>query len=317
MANGNLYHLFEEGFAQQGARVAIRPADGQSPMTYAEMSAAVSRYANALGVLGVEPGDRVTVQVEKSVSGVLALPRRDEGRSHLPAAQHRLYRSRGGLLRRRCRAQADRLRSGTAAEAPRHRRRTQGLRGGQSRRQGRGIAGRAGGPDGRAPRYRGTISRGSGRAALHLRHHRTVEGCHDHPWQPRGERRDPGEAVADQRRRRPSACAAGVSCPRTLCGPQHLLPRRSGDHLVRPLRCRRDDRRHAAGNPHDGGADLLHAAARHARPLPRGHAQHAAFHLGFRAPAHRDASRLQRPHGPRHPRALRHDRNRHDHLQSL
>ncbi len=40
-------------------------------MTYAEMSAAVSRYANALGVLGVEPGDRVTVQVEKSVVGVL------------------------------------------------------------------------------------------------------------------------------------------------------------------------------------------------------------------------------------------------------
>jgi malonyl-CoA/methylmalonyl-CoA synthetase len=71
VANGNLYHLFEESFAQQGARVAIRPADGQSTMTYAEMSAAVSRYANALGVLGVEPGDRVTVQVEKSVSGVL------------------------------------------------------------------------------------------------------------------------------------------------------------------------------------------------------------------------------------------------------
>ncbi|RPH73571.1 MAG: malonyl-CoA synthase, partial [Hyphomicrobiales bacterium] len=71
VANGNLYHLFEEGFAQQGARVAIRPADGQSTMTYAEMSAAVSRYANALGVLGVEPGDRVTVQIEKSVSGVL------------------------------------------------------------------------------------------------------------------------------------------------------------------------------------------------------------------------------------------------------
>ena len=71
MANGNLYHLFEEGFARQAARVAIRPADGHVPMTYAEMSAAVSRYANALGVLGVEPGDRVTVQIEKSVSGVL------------------------------------------------------------------------------------------------------------------------------------------------------------------------------------------------------------------------------------------------------
>ena len=38
VANGNLYHRFEEGFAQQGARVAIRPADGQSTMTYAEMS---------------------------------------------------------------------------------------------------------------------------------------------------------------------------------------------------------------------------------------------------------------------------------------
>jgi len=54
VANGNLYHLFEEGFAQQGARVAIRPADGQSTMTYAEMSAAVSRYANGCSV-GLPP----------------------------------------------------------------------------------------------------------------------------------------------------------------------------------------------------------------------------------------------------------------------
>ncbi|MGE4246348.1 MAG: AMP-binding protein, partial [Parvibaculaceae bacterium] len=40
-------------------------------MTYAGLRAGAARYANALARLGVKPGDRVTVQVEKSVENVL------------------------------------------------------------------------------------------------------------------------------------------------------------------------------------------------------------------------------------------------------
>jgi malonyl-CoA/methylmalonyl-CoA synthetase len=71
VTEGNLYRSLERGFASFGAKVALRPADGTAPLTYAELASAVSRYANALAVLGVEPGDRVTVQVEKSVANVL------------------------------------------------------------------------------------------------------------------------------------------------------------------------------------------------------------------------------------------------------
>jgi malonyl-CoA/methylmalonyl-CoA synthetase len=63
--NENLYALFESRF----------PADRQSPLlhlegertvTYAEIEAESARYAALLASLGVVPGDRVAVQVEKS-----------------------------------------------------------------------------------------------------------------------------------------------------------------------------------------------------------------------------------------------------------
>jgi malonyl-CoA/methylmalonyl-CoA synthetase len=69
--SGNLYALFEQCFAQADGRVAIRRAADGSTLTFADLAEGAARYANALAVLGVEPGDRVTVQVEKSIATVL------------------------------------------------------------------------------------------------------------------------------------------------------------------------------------------------------------------------------------------------------
>ena len=70
MKNKNLYHLFETRFAQAEEKIALRPVDGSKPVTYGALARRVAQYANAIEHLGVEPGDRVTVQIEKSLSNV-------------------------------------------------------------------------------------------------------------------------------------------------------------------------------------------------------------------------------------------------------
>ncbi len=49
----------------------------------------------------------------------------------------------------------------------------------------------------------------------------------------------------------------------------------------------------------------------------RSHPAHAALHLRFGAALVRNAPRVPRAHRPRHPRALRHDRNQHEHVEPL
>jgi malonyl-CoA/methylmalonyl-CoA synthetase len=71
MTNQNLYLRFEQVFAAHAERTAIRSADGAMRLTFGDLARGASRYANALSALGVEPGDRVTVQVEKSVANLL------------------------------------------------------------------------------------------------------------------------------------------------------------------------------------------------------------------------------------------------------
>jgi malonyl-CoA/methylmalonyl-CoA synthetase len=71
MTGGNLYLRLEQVFHANAERTAIRSADGAMRMTFGELARGAARYANALAVLGVEPGDRVTVQVEKSIANVL------------------------------------------------------------------------------------------------------------------------------------------------------------------------------------------------------------------------------------------------------
>ncbi len=71
MTHENLYLRFEQVFHANAERTAIRSADGAARLTFGDIARGAARYANALAALGVEPGDRVTVQVEKSISNVL------------------------------------------------------------------------------------------------------------------------------------------------------------------------------------------------------------------------------------------------------
>ena len=69
MGNANLFSLLEERFLEAGEAIAFRPPGGE-PLSYKGLSAKVARYANALEAEGVAPGDRVTVQIEKSLDNV-------------------------------------------------------------------------------------------------------------------------------------------------------------------------------------------------------------------------------------------------------
>lgn len=69
--SANLYDRFAQAFEANAMRVAIRTPDGATSLTFADLARGAARYANALAALGVEPGDRVTVQVEKSIANLL------------------------------------------------------------------------------------------------------------------------------------------------------------------------------------------------------------------------------------------------------
>jgi malonyl-CoA/methylmalonyl-CoA synthetase len=67
----NLYSLLERSFESAGNRPAFRAPDGRIVLSYRQLRERVSQYANALSALGALPGERVTVQVEKSIENVL------------------------------------------------------------------------------------------------------------------------------------------------------------------------------------------------------------------------------------------------------
>jgi len=67
----NLFTLLERSFLAAGNRTAIRSPSGDSKLSYTGLQRRVCRYANALVEMGVQPGDRVTIQVEKSIANVL------------------------------------------------------------------------------------------------------------------------------------------------------------------------------------------------------------------------------------------------------
>jgi malonyl-CoA/methylmalonyl-CoA synthetase len=67
MSTGNLFAQFR---AAASNVLFVKTADGRR-VTYGEMFAGSARYAHALREMGVEPGDRVAVQVEKSPEAIL------------------------------------------------------------------------------------------------------------------------------------------------------------------------------------------------------------------------------------------------------
>lgn len=68
-ANANLYARLFDGL-KEPLKTAIEP-DGGMPISYRELDERAAQYANYLQACGVKPGDRVAVQVEKSVAAVM------------------------------------------------------------------------------------------------------------------------------------------------------------------------------------------------------------------------------------------------------
>jgi malonyl-CoA/methylmalonyl-CoA synthetase len=68
--NENLYALFAARFPQDKSRIFLETEDGRV-VDFAELEATVARYAGLIKVLGVLPGDRVAVQVEKSPEALM------------------------------------------------------------------------------------------------------------------------------------------------------------------------------------------------------------------------------------------------------
>ncbi len=66
----NIYALFAEAASQAGDKPLIVES-GQTRLTYAHLDTIVGQWAQALVGLGGKPGDRILVQIEKSVENVL------------------------------------------------------------------------------------------------------------------------------------------------------------------------------------------------------------------------------------------------------
>jgi malonyl-CoA/methylmalonyl-CoA synthetase len=71
MTPGSLYTGFERSLEKLGEKPVFRAPGGEVLMTYAGLRENVCRMANALVALGIEAGDRVTVQAEKSIASVV------------------------------------------------------------------------------------------------------------------------------------------------------------------------------------------------------------------------------------------------------
>ncbi|MEM8695517.1 MAG: AMP-binding protein [Pseudomonadota bacterium] len=66
----NIYALFAESAERTGDKPLI-VEDGHTWLRYDELAAATARWAAALAGIGAQPGDRIVVQVDKSVENVL------------------------------------------------------------------------------------------------------------------------------------------------------------------------------------------------------------------------------------------------------
>ena len=249
-------------------------------------------------------------------AGPGAVSRRGARRRGLPAAQHRLHAERTGIFHQRRRTVAGGVRSIKGRRHRRHRR--QGRRQGHdARRRRQGIADRCrrhGAPGVRDHRPRRRRPR---RDPLHLGHDRAFQGRDADARQPCVEFALAGRLLALHRPGRADPRAADLSHPRPVRGQQRHAVRARLDDLPAEIRSRAGHQADGARHRADGRADILHAAAAKPGADPRSRQAHAAVHFGLGAAACRHPSRMVGAHRSCRTRALRHDRNQHEHLEPL
>ena len=293
----------------------IETSDG-GVLTYGDFTALAGRFAGALDKSGVVPGDRVAVQVEKSVAalalylgcvraGAIFLPlntayTRTELEYFIADAEPRLL----VVDPARQAALAD---LATVPGAPRVE--TLGA-------AGRRIAGRSRGPLQRVLRGSSAGARRPRRHPLHFRHHGSLQGRDADARQPALERADAPRRLALHAGRRAAARAADLPYARPVRRDPHDHGRGRRDAVPAALRRQGRGGPAASGLDHDGRADPLRSPARRTG-AGRGGARYPALHLGLGAAPARDARGLHATHRPRDPRTLRHDRDEHEHLELI
>ena len=313
--SANLFDLFLAR-APRLDKLALEAPDGHS-LSYGELFARArprrARAGRSRRRAG-RPGRRADRQVaRRDRAGAGLLP----GGRGAAAAQYRLYARRTRIFPLRRRPGADALPAGSPRAGARARRQARPDGGRKSRRAprrqvrrgDRGGLARVGDGPARARRSR--------RHSLHFGHDGALEGRDADARESLLQRRRLADLWRFTAGRRADPCAAGLSYPRAVRRHQRRAARRRDDDLPAALRRRRRDGGDAARDFADGRADVLHPPARPSRPDARGDRAHAAVRQRLRAAARRDARALARRHRPRDPRALRHDRDRHDHVESL
>ena len=71
MTNFNLYQRFANRFPEDAGAAPFAELDDGRHYTYADVERVTARFAATLVGLGLEPGDRVAVQVEKSIEALM------------------------------------------------------------------------------------------------------------------------------------------------------------------------------------------------------------------------------------------------------
>ncbi len=243
------------------SRTFIETPEGRV-VSYGELDRRSAQYAGAFAALGVEPGDRVALQVEKSVEAVFAfLGTLRAGAVFLPLntaytgpeieyflgdAEPAVFICDPARLAELAPIAAARgVKQVLTLDAP-----------------GNGTAAQA--ADAAADTFDGcgTGRRRPRRAALHLRHHRALQGRHAQPWQPRLERAGAGRDLALHAGRCADPRAADLPHPRPVRRHQRHAAGRLVDDLPAKVRSRPDRGADGARQRDDGRADLLYAAAR-------------------------------------------------------
>ena len=314
--NENLFEIFRQSFPSDLGRTFLERPDG-SRLSYGDLVELSGRVARVLQELGVAPGDRVAAQVEKSAEALmLYLGSLRAGAVYLPlntaytAGEIRYFLGDAEPTLFVCRPELE----GQMAELGRELGVPHVLTLGE---HGDGSlwaqvqAATAGAVD--VPRSRddlaaflytsGTTGRSKGAM---LSHGNLASNA--------ATLRDAWRFTADDR----LLHALPIFHTHGLFVATNITLMAGGSLLYLPrFDLARHDAPAAQGDDHDGRADLLHAPPVAAGLHPRAGGAHAPVRLGLGSALGRDPQGVQRPHRSRHSRALRHDRDQHEHLQPL